>query len=1028
MPKLQDAIKYSVEGPLHKAIEYLEEILRSNPWEKIAASYLADVYCRLGKYERAYILLSKMREKGAWDEELESQWKRVNRIWQDLKKVEKSRFRGEMFLSRAIVPDGKGGYLVDTLGFPGTWDVQIDLPRYLPPGAYLRVLKSLAWATGEIRKGNIRSAKCLPFQMVMFTGTVKVEEKKEESISISFLERKGEGYKWLVSVGWEFLFWEREVQRREIREIIEGGSFRIRQETERTIHSMSPETDPRLVLVSLGLASDYAVTILRDRLLDQGIPAAASFVRSLKYIEDYLDTYSSMPELKNRPPHIFAISVLDATIREACLVIAMLRQRFPQAFVIVGGPTSQTPEQFAALVPDFDILIRGDGDEVLSQVVRTIGKTKRTDGLSDAQIERLKGFPGGLIIQQKNRRIVHRIDYTNIPKRYHLPRPDRKKTIYYWQTSRGCPYDCRFCYKWSGKRYHMVVPWEDDLEGVSMAKRSALAMKEFLLSRLALEWPEGISKTRLEELLKESKVSGRPISRLDLNEKIFIVIEDDDFLINRERIREFYRIVDQLGLQRYFVFTAITSVRTLYRGGDVVDREILEWLKACNFKSIDIGSDGLCRSTISENQKGYTLDRHVIPLNMLLKEMGFFAFNNTIVTTPYTTIPQFIESLIFYILCPYPINIAIEIGIMGHIGTKYTNEDIVNQQYDWQGEDGEDYGHFKIKDNYFVPVGFPEYALNSSHMISYADPKVRELVLKFPHQEPIRFFKDNDIEAEEVENVVKSWIEASDVQPEISALGRSLQLLQRRNNNRDFTHAILTIKEEMSMLGLSSFVQYYGRLKEDKIKNDPQYKWIIGQRLKTARHKEMRRWEDVERGLKLLVEKAPWYFRPHQELIILLINRGKVSAAVEHFSLYQVIDPNILFYFDFFNHLIKALHIEDTIRKDRVLFHIPRYYTISPIYYFLALLKEMGGGEKVKDFSFSRCSPQDVENLYDLFDYLTIDIIKGVISNCSLDISEELRKGREINFMGVPVRLENGGRRLALDYRRIRTDAALSIE
>jgi len=457
-----------------------------------------------------------------------------------------------------------------------------------------------------------------------------------------------------------------------------------------------------------------------------------------------------------------------------------------------------------------------------------------------------------------------------------------------------------------------------------------------------------------------------------------------------------------------------------------VDQEILEWLKRSNFKSIDIGSDGLCQSTIYENQKGYTLDRHVIPLNKLLKEMGFFAFNNTIITTPYTTVPQFIESLIFYILCPYPINIAIEIGIMGHIGTKYTNEDIVNQQYDWRGEEGEIHGHFRVINNYYVPIDFPEYALNASHIISYADPKVMELVLKFPDQEPIKFF-DNDLKAEDVERVIDSWIEASGKQPEISALGKSINLLQSRNSRRDFAHTILTIKDEMSMLNLSSFVQYYEMLKEDRIKSNPQYQWIVSQRQAIARHREMKRWEEVEMGLKLLIEKAPWYFRPYQELIILLINRGKVSAAVEHFSRYQVIYPDILFYFTFFGRLMKVLNIEEVIRNHRVLFHIPRYYTISPIYYFLAVLKELAGVNNVKGFTFTKFSPQDVENLYDLFDYLTIDIIKGVLSNCSIDISQRLKRGEEIKFMGIPVRLEKEGQRLVLDYSRIENDLALVI-
>ncbi|UCF90602.1 MAG: tetratricopeptide repeat protein [Desulfobacterales bacterium] len=1028
MSKLQAAIKYSLEGPLHKAIALLQEVLQSNPGEKKAALYLADVYSRLGRYEDALSLFSQIRASGHWDREIEKERRRITQVWQNLKTVEKSRFQKQTFLSHAIVPDGKGGYFVDTLGFPGTWGVCIGNLDALPPGAYLRFLKSLAWVTQEIRTGKIKAAGSGPAQEFPLAGRVHVtQDKAAKDILISLVDL-GEGKRqWRVTVKNHVLYWEREQQRKEIQAMIKRGELEVGQTQNELCGGELPQTNPGLVLISLGLASDYAITVLQDRLRDQGVSAFASFIRSLKHLGDYLNDYADLPELDHRSPAIFAISVFDTVIPKVCWLIALLRQRFPDAFIIVGGSTSQTPEQFAALIADFDILIRGDGDEILPRIAKIIGKKNKGAGLSEIQLEALRALPGGLIIQQKNRRIVHRLDYTNIPARYHLPRPRKKATIYYWQTSRGCPYDCRFCYKWSGKRYQMVVPWENDPVDLTPAQRSAMAMKEFLLARLALEWPEGIALKELEKLLKTAKARGRPVTFAALREKIFIVIEDDDFLINRERVREFYTLVDELGLQEYFVFSAITSVRTLYRERNNVDREILQWLKDSNFTALDLGSDGLCQATIDENQKGYSLDRHVIPLNALLKEMGFFAFNNTIITTPYTTIPQFIESLIFYILCPYPINTAIEIGIMGHIGTKYTNEDIANQQYDWREQDGEIRGHFRQEDNYMIPVNFPEYALNGSHMISYADPKVRDLILKFPEQEPIKFIVD-DIPKEEVDKVLNAWINASDAQPEIKAIGKSIALLQRRHPQWEYDYTILTIKEEMSMLGLSSFVEYYARLQRNEIENDPQFRWIMKKRWKAGTLKKEQKPADAEKELKGLVQEAPGYFRAHHELIVLLGNQGKISAAVEYFSRYQVIHPDLRFYHMFFHQLMKALNLDEAIKNQRAFFHIPRYYTLSPIYYFLARLKELAGGPTVKEFAFGRFSPRGVEDLYDLFDFLTVDTIKAVIAECSVDLADALRKGRELNIMGIPVRLVTNGQQLILDYGRVNKDAALTIE
>jgi tetratricopeptide (TPR) repeat protein len=232
----------------------------------------------------------------------------------------------------------------------------------------------------------------------------------------------------------------------------------------------------------------------------------------------------------------------------------------------------------------------------------------------------------------------------------------------------------------------------------------------------------------------------------------------------------------------------------------------------------------------------------------------------------------------------------------------------------------------------------------------------------------------------------------------------------------------------MSMLGLSSFVAYYERLEKNNIESDPQFRWMMKKRWNAGMLKNEKKWEEAEKELKLLVQETPWYFRPHHELIVILGNLGKISTAVDHFSKYQVIHPDLLFYYMFYNQLMKALNLDEAIKKYRAFFHIPRYYIISPIYYFLSLLKELAGGPQIKEFSFSQFCPQDVDQLYELFDFLTIDTIKAVIAECPFNISEALKKGHELNFMGIPVSVSKDGQQLVLDYSRIDTDSSLVIE
>lgn len=96
------------------------------------------------------------------------------------------------------------------------------------------------------------------------------------------------------------------------------------------------------------------------------------------------------------------------------------------------------------------------------------------------------------------------------------------------------------------------------------------------------------------------------------------------------------------------------------------------------------------------------------------------------------------------------------------------------------------------------------------------------------------------------------------------------------------------------------------------------------------------------------------------------------------------------------------------------------------MFYFLALLKEFTGKDKELYFS-NITTPQHIEDLYDLFDYLTIDSIKSVVSSCRINIPHKLRKGNELMFMGLPVRLSKEGTQVVIDQSRIQLDQALFI-
>ncbi len=1005
---LLEGIRYSETGPLHRALSILKDTIDKESKKervKLAALYLSDTLSRLGRYEEAKESLLDIKKRKIWDKDLESHFLRLKKIFEDLKKVEIGRFLGSPFLKEAILPDGKGGYIVDTLGFCGTWDIFLERP--ILDGAYLRFTKSLSHSISESLAKKIKNK-------VPQKGIINVRGNSP-SLSISLTECESD--KILeVSVGEEFLFKGIDEQRKEIRKKLSSLNIK-RRRPKKYLDEEKEEDPPSVLLISLGLASLYAVEILHDNLKHKKIPTKISNIRSTKYFPSYLESYKS--SFLGKPPDIFCISILDEVIELANYVIYLLRVNFPESFVIIGGPSTQTPEHIVCLVPDFDVMIRGDADEILCDVVRILGKEKR--GLiSTSKMEKFKELCGGLIVKNGNHILIHRLDHTNVPSSYHLIKPKGKKTLYFWQTSRGCPKDCKFCYKWTGKRYDTILPWED------RGKDSVSAMIDFLLERLSFEWGSGISKKRLAKLLKAAKEKEKTLNIPTLLEKIFIVIEDDDFLVDRKRAKQFCKEVVTFGLNNYFEFGCITSISSFFRKGKI-DKELLDWLKRANFVSLEIGTDGLCQETIDQNQKGYTLDSHVIPLNDLLNRMGFFVMNNTVVTTPYTTLPQFIESLIFYALCPYPMNMAIEIGIMGHIGTKYTNEEIINQRYSWEDSKSDPalpYKTYKMIDNYRVPLIFYEYALNGSHFVSYADPAIRDLVLKFPKRDPLDFFI-YDLPEDEVFKVIESLACLPKERAETRALGKSLihHMSEAKDGENRVVHAIRSIKEEMGILNIVSFKTYYEMLKDGAVYRDPTYLWTK-EKLKEAdvKIKEEKLCE-AESILFEVIQRVFWYPKPYEDLIMILLDQKKISLAVFLFVRYQTTKPSILFYYRFFEKFAKALNISSWLSSERALFHIPRYNTISPIFYFLALIKELSSA---KEFEFILKNEESFEKLYELMDTLTVKTIKDLVSPHIKDIKEAFLKGKEVLFLGVPTRVIK--EKIILDYDSIDLSKSYSVE
>lgn len=148
-------------------------------------------------------------------------------------------------------------------------------------------------------------------------------------------------------------------------------------------------------------------------------------------------------------PEIVGLQCNFTTERYRALRLAQqVKKELPDVLVVIGGhDASRAPEWF--LKPAFDVIVIGDGEEVMPELVEAWAKKKS-----------LRGVPGLLIntpsgaIRTGPAPARNNIDHLPFPAR-HLIREyageyyiNFRRPLALLETARGCPFKCNFCSVW----------------------------------------------------------------------------------------------------------------------------------------------------------------------------------------------------------------------------------------------------------------------------------------------------------------------------------------------------------------------------------------------------------------------------------------------------------------------------------------------------------------------------------------------------------------------------------------------------
>jgi radical SAM superfamily enzyme YgiQ (UPF0313 family) len=156
-------------------------------------------------------------------------------------------------------------------------------------------------------------------------------------------------------------------------------------------------------------------------------------------------------------PDLIGITVFTPHVPEVARAVRVVRQAVPQALIVLGGPhVTFTVEETLATMPDVDIVVRGEGDQIVVDLVRALDAAGDVRGA--LPVEALADVPG--ISFRQDGRIVENpapppLDLATLPMpAFHMMPMER----YHFASlggpfatvvaSRGCPFQCTFCSEW----------------------------------------------------------------------------------------------------------------------------------------------------------------------------------------------------------------------------------------------------------------------------------------------------------------------------------------------------------------------------------------------------------------------------------------------------------------------------------------------------------------------------------------------------------------------------------------------------
>lgn len=171
--------------------------------------------------------------------------------------------------------------------------------------------------------------------------------------------------------------------------------------------------------------------------------------------------------IEQHPADLYGLTVYSASFPESAEITKLIKEVHPKSKIVWGGPHPTFEYTCWQQVPELNFIIMVEGEETLLELCQNFNnplKYQSIMGLAhETQYPTPYGFQRGFFYSNM-RPLIKNIDDIPIPDRNAVPIHEYTRKVEGIKscgimTSRGCPYNCRFCCSrkfWKYPRFHSV--------------------------------------------------------------------------------------------------------------------------------------------------------------------------------------------------------------------------------------------------------------------------------------------------------------------------------------------------------------------------------------------------------------------------------------------------------------------------------------------------------------------------------------------------------------------------------------------